>query len=474
MPDLTNKVLREISDLTKNMDVLVRELKSARESSVKSSDPIDTLNKNLTNFEEKRSKREEESLANQGILFKNLTDSITKSIGDREDKLLSDLTKTLSSDIGKAINNLPDNVAQVKADNSLSDLFNQIAKKTSEKTPGLEKGGEVTKKGIAVVGERGPELVELSKGDKVRSKEEQLLQMELEDIREKEKAKQIINTDTEKLIVTEKQKLEEKDVVNEYGVTVPKKEIQAEKVSLEGSGFDKDFIEDEIKNFITSYREDMSLEDIQKSQLAISEQKQKEKIQNSDVKKIEGRKENLEKIKSEKSLQETNELTKPKKEGFFSKIKDGTKNLVSDVKKSIENEKERLSSLYTQENSPAIKKEESRREPKIEKIKGDVGKLADTNTKPQESPKDIKETKSQIPVTSEKMSPTKSTPVESSGEKPKFTPTSNKTLTENKGSEITANDISELKGLLAAIYKTLSGPLTISSDIPFRPNSNHL
>ena len=39
---------------------------------------------------------------------------------------------------------------------------------------------------------------------------------------------------------------------------------------------------------------------------------------------------------------------------------------------------------------------------------------------------------------------------------------------------MTQQDLKEIKALLAAIYKCLSGPLNIANDRPFRPNSNVL
>jgi SLT domain-containing protein len=174
MSNLTNKVLQEISDLTKNMDVLVKELKSAREEQGKSVDSLNKLTQNLTKSEEQKTKRDEESLSSQEVLFKNLTDSIQKSLEGRDNKLISGLNKSLSLDIEKAFSDFPNKVAQVKSNdtstkNSFSDIIEQIATKTAEKTPGLKTGGEVTEKGMAVVGEEGPELVDLEKGDKVLS-----------------------------------------------------------------------------------------------------------------------------------------------------------------------------------------------------------------------------------------------------------------------------------------------------------------
>jgi hypothetical protein len=41
-------------------------------------------------------------------------------------------------------------------------------------------------------------------------------------------------------------------------------------------------------------------------------------------------------------------------------------------------------------------------------------------------------------------------------------------------SAMTQQDLKDIKALLGAIYKSLSGPLNIANDRPFRPNSNVL
>jgi len=41
-----------------------------------------------------------------------------------------------------------------------------------------------------------------------------------------------------------------------------------------------------------------------------------------------------------------------------------------------------------------------------------------------------------------------------------------------EGETLSSSDIKEIKGLLAGIYKSLSGPLRIANDTPFRPSSN--
>ena len=41
-----------------------------------------------------------------------------------------------------------------------------------------------------------------------------------------------------------------------------------------------------------------------------------------------------------------------------------------------------------------------------------------------------------------------------------------------KDETLSSTDIKEIKGLLAGIYKSLSGPLRIANDMPFRPGSN--
>jgi hypothetical protein len=492
MSNLTNKVLQEISDLTKNMDVLVKELKSAREEQGKSVDSLNKLTQNLTKSEEQKTKRDEESFSSQEALFKNLTDSIQKSLEERDNKLISGLNKSLSLDIEKVFSDFPNKVAQVKSNdantkNSFPDIIEQIATKTAEKTPGLKTGGEVTKKGMAVVGEEGPELVELAKGDKVKTKDQQLLEMELEDFERRKKAKDLINQDTEKLLITEKQNLEEKDyVINDLGVKVPRKEIEREREFLE-----KDFpeltkkeLENEIKFFMDYYQEPMKLEDIQKLNTPVVP---KESEISGDKTFDESKKSKRDKKETSAKKEKTGTVEKQeKKDGLFSKLKEGGKNIVTDAKKSFESQKENLlESVNTPkrgttktDQSLSERKEEPKSQMKVESIRGDLQKLSDPNFKFEDT------TKKEPPSPSISTTPgikedTKqtSTNIDTPNAMKENTQTKKMASTSNNvdSSPVDLNtDLSQIKGLLSAIYKALSGPLSISSDTPFRPNSNHL
>jgi len=52
------------------------------------------------------------------------------------------------------------------------------------------------------------------------------------------------------------------------------------------------------------------------------------------------------------------------------------------------------------------------------------------------------------------------------------TPETKKQSKKENDETLAPEDIKEIKSLLAGIYKLLSGPLRISNDTPFRPNSN--
>lgn len=470
MSNLTNKVLQEISDLTKNMDVLVKELRSAREKQDKSADSVDKLAQNLTKFEEQKIKSDEESLSSQSVFFKNLTDSIQKSFEERDNKILIDLNKSLSLDIEKAFSDFPNKVAQIKSNDTIptSDIIDQIASKTAEKTPGLKKGGEVSRKGLVVVGENGPELVELAKGDKVKN-EEQILEKEQKEIERKKKAKDILNQDTEKLIITEKQKLEEKEiVVNSFGVKVPQKEIEKERESLKN--LPKDERNEEIKSFIEGYRNIVSMEDIQKLNT-------KEDLNTQEKKDVGS-------IDSQKKIKDLETTKDVKKEGLLSKLKESAKNIVSGEKESFNIQKENLAESLKElkrespktTESTTQKNQETKNQMSIESVKGDLSKLAETNFK------DVSSEKKEAPLSQGSIFPQKK---EGSQQQAKTLETrkdpnvnlqSKKTgvsSSDNSSTKIDA-DMREIKGLLSAIYKALSGPLSISSDTPFRPNSNHL
>jgi SLT domain-containing protein len=491
MPDLTNKILQEISDLTKNMDVLVRELKDARESQIDSTNSLKKLAENISKTNEDKTKKDEKNLSSDGELFKNFTESIQKSMENREKKFLDDFSKSFSLDLEKAFSNLPNQVAEVKEDkeaskNFTSDIVSQIAKKASEKTPGLEKGGEITKKGMAVVGEKGPELVELSRGDRIKTKEDQMLEMEIEELKRKERNKQVINSDLESFIQSEKQKLENKEsVTNSFGVKVPLEQIEKEREILKKDpSVDVSEIEEEIKEFIESYRETMTLEDIQKlglketkinteNPIATKDPEKNREIKNKE--KLEGITEpKIEKSKKIESKETLEESKKKDKGGFFSKSNEEFKKVSSETKKSFEAEKSRLSETFKPKGQ---KKEEQKGEMKMEKIRGDSMKLSDPVVKTQtDSQKQDQQLTQEKREEVSKEAPT----IKPEGMKiqsPEKTSTEKSKKSSDKENSLQSkneNDIQEIKGLLAAIYKALTGPLTISSDIPFRPNSNHL
>jgi SLT domain-containing protein len=478
MSNLTNKVLQEISDLTKNMDVLVKELRSDREEQNKSLNPVDKLTQNLTKFEEQKIKRDEEFSSSQEVLFKNLTDSIQKSFENRDSKLLSDLNKSLSLDIEKAFSDFPNKVAQVKSNdvsskNLTSDIIDQIASKTAEKTPGLKTGGEVTKKGIAVVGENGPELVELAKGDKVKTPEQQLLN---ENAEKNRKAREIVNQDTEKLILSEKQKLSEKEnVLNSSGIKVPQKDIEVKRESLqkEFPGISKSELDRKIEFFVESYRDSMTLEDIQKLNT-----KENPKTQESLDNTTPG---TPRKIKDLENLEDRRDT---KKEGVFSKTKEEVKNIFSEAKKSYEVEKQNLTdslkTLKNESNKTTGSNEEKKVAPKnqikVETIRGDLMKLSESTSKVENTQNKEISTPSEATVPSQTREGSQQQTKKDEPGKPSETKVQTKktgiTPSETSSKDL-STDMKEIKGLLAAIYKALSGPLSISSDIPFRPNSNN-
>jgi hypothetical protein len=501
MSNLTNKVLQEISDLTKNMDVLVKELKSAREEQGKSVDSLNKLTQNLTKSDEQKTKRDEESLSSQEVLFKNLTDSIQKSLEGRDNKLISGLNKSLSLDIEKAFSDFPNKVAQVKSNdtstkNSFSDIIEQIATKTAEKTPGLKTGGEVTKKGMAVVGEEGPELVDLEKGDKVLSprqaelmakRQEVITKTRLDFEKSQAEREARIAKETQEQNLNELQGYPGKDdVINDLGVKVPRKAIEEERENLKKKdpNISQEKIEEEINGFVFAYKEPMKLEDIQKLNTPVVP---KESEISGDKTFDESKKSKRDKGETQAKKEKTGTVEKQeKKDGLFSKLKEGGKNIVTDAKKSFESQKENLlesvntlkkETTKTSESTPE-RKEAPKSQIKVESIRGDLQKLADPNfkfedtSKKESSPPSIS-TAPGIKGDTQQMS----TNIDTSNTTKENTQTKKMASTSNNISSSPADlntDLNQIKGLLSAIYKALSGPLSISSDIPFRPNSNHL
>jgi len=258
--DLNKKLIDQLSDLSRNIKSLTSEVKE---------------NKNVVSSESSNSKKEGakegakvESVEEQNKNFlKSLEDIFKKGIGEitksntESAGLLKDVSgaikgKGLESALG-AISPLKDKAlggiaSNVKIPKSVSGLLGKIPKFAS--------GGVMDKTGLAVVGEKGPEVVKLDKGDKVipnsKSKdllEGELLAMELDEMDRKSEV--VSNTKSSELMAP--QKTADQLITMQKGPTAAqisryKKYLYSEY----GDHYDEfpEFLEADVKSWVDSMR----------------------------------------------------------------------------------------------------------------------------------------------------------------------------------------------------------------------------
>jgi len=475
----TSKILKEISNLTTNLDVLVKELKETNSLTKETNKDLSSLIK-----EKKDSGTEDKTAEKSGgeKNFKNFSESILNSLSEQNQGLIVGLEKILKG----AFQDIPksgvkpagvESPGQVKPGLVTKDLISAVAGRLLN-IPKLEDGGKINSTGVALVGEKGPELVELQKGSVINSQDKmaELIKMEMEDLK-KSKANQetpgITKNQEATKIVSGSPQLDEY-VTNSFGIKVPKSEIDAYRKEIYDEfkeDFDKEpsLLEDEIKQFINNYRETMTVSDLQK--LSEKTQPKEIKISEEELKKDKSKKgeEVLKEGKDRKSVEEKEKLSAL----FSPKIPEKLQNFVEKNSKIISqsgilNKPETNSSVNPNQISSGL-------QALTEKLKADNPNM--------EFSKDMqtlksKETKSpaSTPPSSEPVTQqiTPSSNVESSiqPEKPKKEPIASKSNEASDG--VSGQDVKDIKALLTGIYRQLSGPLNIANDLPFRPNSNVL
>ena len=474
----TSKILKELSNLTLNLDVLAKELKEANSLTKDTNKELSSLVKEK---KDPGTKEKVEEKAGEEKNFKNFSESIINAFSKQNESLIEALEKSLKGGFpGISKTEVKpagtENQTQTKPGLVTKDLISAVAGRLAN-IPKLEDGGKINSGGVALVGEKGPELVELQKGNVVNSQDKiaELLKMEMDDRKSAANKKEPLdnkNQETSKL-VSGGPKLDE-FVTNSFGVKVPKSEIDAYRKEIYDE-FKKDFdedpslLEDEMKQFIEGYRETMSVSDIQK----LSEKTQPKEIK-----------------KSEDELQKS-KTTKPEKEK--SKLKDL---LSSNPLQNLKEDGMKLAEKFKPKQEQLL----DRGMNLTEKFKPKQEQLSDKEIKPENeslqnvSAKDIQalterlkqgsklDKEKQTLKTAEKSSPTPaatsegisatSTVEKSAGVKPDIQTTKPEKATQAAPSVLTEQDIKEIKGLLAGIYKSINGPLSIASDRPYRPNSN--
>ena len=459
----TSKILKELSNLTLNLDVLAKELKEANGLTKDTNKELSSLAKEKKDSAPKEKVTEK---AGDEKSFKNFSESIINAFTKQNQSLVGTLEKSLKGgfpDISKAEIKPAgvENQAQTKPGLVTKDLISAVAGRLAN-IPKLQDGGKIDAGGVALVGEKGPELVELQKGNVVNSQDKiaELLKMEMDDLKKSKETPASVESNKGQeasKIVNGGPKLDE-SVTNSFGVKVPKSEIDAYRKEIYDefkTDFDEDpsLLEDEMKQFIEGYRETMSVSDIQK----LSEKTQPKEIK-----------------KSEEELQKS-KTGKPEKEK--SKLKDF---LSSNPLQNLKEEGLKLAEKFKPKHEQLLDKGIKSENPLSQNVSAkDIQALTERLKQGSNLNKETQTLKtgqksSPTPAaTSENISAT--SPVEkNAGVKPDIQTTKPEKVTQatSSSSVMTEQDIKEIKGLLAGIYKSINGPLSIASDRPYRPNSN--
>ena len=439
------KLIQELSDLTRNLDVLAKEIRGSNKIN---SESQKTLSKNLEISSKKKSETSAESNQNKNFL-ENLGKTIKGSLPD------------VSKIIGKTEG--PGKKGQIT-----KDLVSAVVGKFPN-IPKMASGGKVSRPGIALVGENGPEIVQLQKGDKVNPLDKMSQLMKMEDADSKSKKTQPGKGSAE--IVSGTPKLGE-FVTNSFGVKVPADEIvnfkgRTSRDYADEIAQDPSFLEEEVKSFIEGYREPTSVSDVQKLSVPVKPKEAQKPEGDTPGKKSKGVKNTeagLQKSKGNKSENEKSNLQKSSM-AFGEKIKSGLRGAyesstlgktVSGVRSLAKDFKEYAGGSSEMKNETTTLKDQSKAKSEAAKPQAEVKKEAEVRkeTSPamvQSSESKKEENKSSAPTSA----------VSSSSDKGKQT-------------QISAQDIQDIKGLLAAINTTLNGPLAIKNNKPFRPTSSML
>ena len=486
MADKTSKILKEFSDMSGNMDILFKELRESTEANKDLSKNIGTLSDKISDNADKKDTATDKS-------FKTFTASIEKSLSDTE----KTLNKTLKSSVSDFIDDLPNRIAGVdkktpstKADDDIEKMI-QKARKT---IPGLKDGGDIKSNGIAIIGEDGPELMEMKKGNSVINNQD--LSLQNGQVDEAAKRKKDYNNAIENSLMgvnlSEKDKklIKEgpggkKDKTVEEVITSPEtlksneesafleiekivsplrdqfKEYLADIKSDDPDEYnylmqDMSELKDEFKYFKRGIEADtFTAEDIKKYQdISKKNLGDMQKAKNADLTEASN-------LTDESSLAQTKEEKEPAK---GKDIKPVLNDKFSDIKKSFTSIRDKV-----KENIEPKKLQEKAKSFLDKKVG-----ILKTQNKPKLQP-DVPKAESVVSSTQEEStnkSSIKNTAVNKSSEKKeKKSASVNSASTQTQ--QINKGDISDIKALLASIYTVLSGPLDISSEEPYRPNTNH-
>jgi hypothetical protein len=467
--DSSQKILKELSDLTRNLDVLAKEIRS--------------MNKNTASVQ----------------------DAVVKSVEKKEATSDKAENKTPTTDPQKVISETK------KSQDSMFSKFLETFKKSSEAG-----NNEIRKAGLEGIKNAGKTLLETkslkdaaksglsgflksSAGSIVesikRKKEEKNATLvegvtSTEGLKKKEKSKKeepaVAEKESSEKKVKEAEKKEKKSILEKLNI---KKKSKEEKIKAEKEKTSEE--KTEKKGLLSRLREKISERNSKKEDALTNTGKEKIDQKDSTPTNSQEKKEppslksldtsGISKEKStivnntvdsskEKStvLDNSKDALKEKAKQIFQKTTLGaTINGVSNITKKKKSENS--SSPSSIENKPGKLTTKS----KIEKVGTEL--KARLKGKKKESP--TKE-KSETPVNKETPAPAMENKSMESKEPEKISGSKSEEKknesSKDKKPEISAQDIAEIKVLLASINSTLNSPLNIKDNKPYRPQSNML
>lgn len=431
----SNKLLKELSNLSSNFDSLYQELKASTQANTDSSNEVKNLIAEV---------RKGNSLGDGDLkgVFEGFTKSLSKTIADQNDQILNGLTDKISQSFSGSVSNflgkVPQQIAQVKAGNMPDfksilggNSIKGIVSNAASRIPGLADGGTVESSGIAVVGEKGPELVELKSGDKVRTKEEQLMEMLLEE---------------------ERAKNEKLGRVRRTGPTEEEVEAYRQELLAEDPEFFSDPVE--LQEELDWFRSQQGYELETRETFSPADLK---KLSEPVIPKEASVTKNTPELSQVKEVKETPDLKEEDKKEKSGKFKDFLSGVTSKAKEKLEEAKAKGKANL--QSSVAELKEKN----PINQLKSDAENIKSQIQESVASIKGMSGNSTSKPV-EQKVTAVK---------EPKKTRGSSSSSNASGDSSMSSSDIKEMKGLLAAIYQALRSPLTIANDVPFRPNSNN-
>jgi hypothetical protein len=476
MANDTGKLLKEISSLSSNMDILFQELKEQNKNNSETSKGLKDLASSI-----------KDSSKGEGMeqTFKSFTDSFAKTFSEQNNKLISSLsekiTQSFTGSVSDFLSNVPNQVAQVKAGNSPDfksllggNTIKGLVKTTSSKVPGLAQGGTVEKDGLAIVGEKGPELVQLSAkssimdNDAYEDAENALLNVTVSK-----------NSDLLQKVQEAMKATYGEDGVDKGSDAQPVDKFvswlnsEYSKDELSEIKSDPDLILDEYSVFKDFVREQKMME---ASKKAFEERQKEVAALKEDAKKEASVETSIPSLAEKTTIPSAAETpaAQPKVEPVKTpdSLTDKTAANLS-AASSIEAMRQQILNKLPPEkraqleSSLASSKSSLVKETTGLKEKTPESKPAPTPTGTQETTKkSTDELKSQLSSQMKELG-NQVTAANQKKEQMQMTGQS------SQQPSLNPKDLSDIKTLLASIYTALKSPLTISSDYPFRPNSNN-